>query len=134
MHQQFIHQPDFEWLVLDSTIIRAHPCTLAHPGLKGASGAGSRLQQRWVQYQNSLDFMLTGGKRNDVTQAPTRLAGRHGDYVIADKRYDASSVIEQIEALGALPVIPARKHWRAPRYYDKHLYRERHVAEAVSTN
>jgi transposase len=26
MHQQFISEPDFEWLVLDSTIIRAHPC------------------------------------------------------------------------------------------------------------
>jgi transposase len=78
---------------------------------------------------NPLDFVLTGGQRNDVTQAPTLLAGRQGDYVIADKGYDAASIIEQVEALGALPVIPARKNWREPRYYDSHLYRERHVAE-----
>ncbi len=78
---------------------------------------------------NPLDLVLTGGPRNDVTQAPTLLEGRQADYVIADKGYDASSVIEQIEAQGALPVIPARKSWREPRYYDTHLYRERHVAE-----
>lgn len=78
---------------------------------------------------NPLDFVLTGGERNDVTQAPTLLAGRRADYVIADKGYDAGSVIEQIEELGAIPVVPARKNWRQPRYYDTHLYRERHVAE-----
>jgi transposase len=26
MHQQFLTEPDLEWLMLDSTIIRAHPC------------------------------------------------------------------------------------------------------------
>ena len=78
---------------------------------------------------NPLDFVLTPGQRNDVIQAPTLLAGRHSEYVIADKAYDAESVIEQIENLGAIPVVPARKNRSEPRYYDTHLYRERHVAE-----
>ena len=78
---------------------------------------------------NPLDFVLTGGQRNDVTQAPALLAGRQSDYVIADKGYDSTTVIEQFEGLGALPVVPSRKNWLAPRYYDRHLYRERHVAE-----
>jgi transposase len=78
---------------------------------------------------NPLDFVLTGGERNDVTQAPTLLAGRHSDYVIADKGYDATSVLELIEQMGAIPVIPARKSWHTPREYDKDLYRERHAAE-----
>ncbi len=34
---------------------------------------------------NPLDCVLTGGQRNDVTQVPPLLAGRHSDYVIADK-------------------------------------------------
>lgn len=78
---------------------------------------------------NPLDFVLTGGERNDVTQAPTLLAGRYSAYVLADKGYDATSVLALIERMGAIPVIPARKSWRTPREYDKYLYRERHVAE-----
>jgi transposase len=78
---------------------------------------------------NPLAFVLSGGERNDITQAPVLLAGRQSDYVIADKAYDASTFIEQIEAQGALPVIPPRKSWRTLRYYDPHLYRERHIAE-----
>ena len=35
MHQHFIQEPDFEWLVLDSTIIRAHPCAAGAPKAKG---------------------------------------------------------------------------------------------------
>src|ERR671935_1594508 len=54
---------------------------------------------------NPLDFVLTAGQRNDVTQAPTLLAGRHSDYMIADKGYDSTEVIELIETLGALPVV-----------------------------
>ncbi len=78
---------------------------------------------------NPPHFGLTAGQRNDVTQVPTLSTGRDSDSVIADQAYHATSLIEQIEALGALPVIPARKSWREPRYYDQHLYRERHVAE-----
>src|SRR5919199_4937866 len=40
MHQHFIQEPDFEWLVLDSTIIRAHPCAAGAPKAKG----GKRLR------------------------------------------------------------------------------------------
>ena len=35
LHQHFILEPDFEWLVLDSTIIRAHPCAAGAPRAKG---------------------------------------------------------------------------------------------------
>jgi transposase len=35
MHQHFIQDPDFEWLVLDSTIIRAHPSAAGATQVKG---------------------------------------------------------------------------------------------------
>ena len=35
LHQHFIQEPDLEWLVLDSTIIRAHPCAAGAPHVKG---------------------------------------------------------------------------------------------------
>ncbi len=31
MHQHFIESPDMEWLILDSTVIRAHPCAAGAP-------------------------------------------------------------------------------------------------------
>lgn len=49
MHQQFMREPDLEWLVLDSTIIRAHPAAAGAlkktvgkpPKHSGAVGAAS---------------------------------------------------------------------------------------------
>lgn len=78
---------------------------------------------------NPLDFILTGGQRHDVTQAPALLQGRQCDYVIADKAYDADTFLELVEAMGAIPVIPARKNRTTERFYDHHLYRERQLVE-----
>jgi transposase len=49
MHQHFAHDPDMENLILDSTIVRAHPCAAGAAQKRGASkprpwaaaGAGS---------------------------------------------------------------------------------------------
>lgn len=49
--------------------------------------------------------------------------------MIADKGYAADYLIEQIEASGAVSVIPARANRKQARFYDAHLYRERHVVE-----
>ena len=35
MHQYFIDEPDMEWLLLDSTVVRAHPCAAGAPKAKG---------------------------------------------------------------------------------------------------
>jgi transposase len=47
---------------------------------------------------NPLDFVLTGGQVNDITQGPALVSGRESDYVIGDKSYDADAFIERIEA------------------------------------
>ena len=38
---------------------------------------------------NPLRFILTGGQENDIAQAEALPAGYSGEYVIADKGYDA---------------------------------------------
>src|SRR5207253_6294369 len=63
-----------------------------------------------------LELVLTGGQRHDSTQAATLLAGHHTDFVIADKGYDFVAVREQIEALGALAVIPPRSNRKRPEW------------------
>lgn len=35
MHQHFIDDPDLEYLLADSSIVRAHPCAAGAPGKKG---------------------------------------------------------------------------------------------------
>jgi transposase len=78
---------------------------------------------------NPLEFVLTGGQVNDITQGPTLIRGRASDYVIGDKSYDADDYIELIEAQGALAVIPPRANRKALRWYDSELYKERHAVE-----
>jgi len=78
---------------------------------------------------NPLDFLLTAGQAHDVTQGPALIEGREADFVIADRGYDSDQFIEQIEQMGAIPVIPARKNRTEARYFDTHLYRERHLVE-----
>jgi len=41
-----LQDPDLEWLILDSTIIRAHPH--AAGAKKKATGAGDRVSRRWA--------------------------------------------------------------------------------------
>jgi transposase len=36
MHQHFAHDPDMESLIIDSTIVRAHPCAAGAPRKRGA--------------------------------------------------------------------------------------------------
>lgn len=136
-------EPDLECLLLDSTIIRAHPCRVP-------SGRGAPTQPDGTQDQalgrsrggfstkihivvdalgNPLDFVLTAGQAHDVKQAPALLAGRRTDYVIADKGYDSDALLEFIEQMGAIPLIPARKNRTETRHIDWHLYKERHLVE-----
>jgi transposase len=139
MHVHFAADPDLEWLLLDSTIIRAHPCAAGAAAKQGGQAAqalgrsrggfSSKIHLIVDALGNPLDFVLTAGQVHDLKQAPTLLQGRTCDYVIADKGYDADALIALIEAMGAIPVIPARKHRTEPRPFDAHLSKERHLVE-----
>jgi len=78
---------------------------------------------------NPLRFILTGGQRHDITQAPALIADYVCEYVIADRGYDADDFINLIIEGAATPVIPSRKKRHTVREYDTHLYRERHLVE-----
>ena len=78
---------------------------------------------------NPLRFTLTPGQRHDSTQAAALISGYQSEYVIADKGYDAQDFIAGLAEGGMVAVIPARANRKSPRWYDVHLYRERHVVE-----
>lgn len=139
LHAHFAAEPDLEWLLLDSTIIRAHPCAAGASAKQGGQqeqalgrsrgGFSTKIHVVVDGLGNPLDFVLTAGQVHDVTQAPTLLCGQRADYVIDDKGYDSAALIELIEQMGAIPVIPARKGRTEPCHYDTHIYKERQMVE-----
>ena len=78
---------------------------------------------------NPLRFILTGGQRHDITQAEALIDSFQFEHVVADKAYDANSLLKTIADSGAEAVIPPRKNRIEQRSYDKHLYKERHLVE-----
>jgi len=56
------------------------------------------------------------------------------DQLLADKAYDADSLIQQAESTESRIVIPARKNRNKMRFQDKHAYKERHLVEFFSQN
>ena len=76
-----------------------------------------------------LRLIATGGHCSEMTQAAALLAGFKADHVLADKGYDGRCVIDAVNEIGAMPVIPSRKNARKPRQTDMALYKERNIVE-----
>jgi transposase len=130
-----IKDPDLEWLILDSTVIRAHQHAAGAVGgadqALGRSRGGftTKLHIAVDGLGNPVQFILTGGQEADINQGEALIKGRDSKAVIADKRYDGDKFVVAIEASGAEPVIPPKKNRISKRDYDKHLYKERNLAE-----
>ena len=78
---------------------------------------------------NALRFILTGGERNDITQAEALVKDFVADHVIADKGYDSGAFISYLKGQDAEAVIPSRVNHKVQREIDTHLYKERHLVE-----
>ena len=57
------------------------------------------------------------------------IAGLKAEYVLADRAYDADSLIALIKASGSGVVIPPKSNRLDQRDYDRHIYKERHLIE-----
>jgi transposase len=76
-----------------------------------------------------LRFILTGGQANDAATALPLLAGLQAAHVIADKAYDAHTILDHIEAMGARPIIPQRSCMSRTRDFDPQIYKRRNMIE-----
>jgi transposase len=74
-------------------------------------------------------FILTGGQRNDITQAHALIEGLSAQYVLADTAYDADHFRDDIAARGAQAVIPSHPSRALKFPLDQDLYKERHLVE-----
>lgn len=59
------------------------------------------------------------------------LENQKGDIVLADKVYDADSIVAEISAMGAEVVIPPKSNRSVQREFDKCLYKERNSIERM---
>jgi transposase len=78
-----------------------------------------------------LRFLLTGGQSNDITRGKPLVAGFHAEYTLADKAYDSDALVDTLETAGSIAVIPPRRNRKVQRYFDRHIYRERHQIECL---
>ncbi len=129
--------PDFEYLIVDSTIVRAHQHA-AGAKKRGSEdqalgrsrgGLSTKIHMAVRGLGCPVRFTLTAGQKGDAPQAAALIEGLPAEVVMADTAYDADHLRQAIAAKGALAVIPNNPS-RAFKYpLDKHLYAQRHLVE-----
>ena len=73
---------------------------------------------------------LTPGQAHDAPIAKQLLDGlQPGQYVLADRAYDADWIRDLIWEQGAIAVIPSRANRKCPKDFDAEIYKERNKIE-----
>ncbi len=96
---------------------------------RSRGGFSTKLHLATDALGNALCFILTGGERNDITQAEQLIENFPADHVIADKGYDAQAFVLKLRERNCAVVIPSRINHKVQRQIDLHLYKERHLIE-----
>ena len=114
-----------EWLLIDSTVVRAHPCAAGAPQKNGGQakqalgksvgGFSTKIHATVDALGNPLRLLLTGRQRGDATQAIPLLEGFDFASVMADRGYDADNTLDFIAQNEAEAVIPAKKKSDCPK-------------------
>ncbi len=113
-----------ENIILDSTVVRAHPCAAGARKKEGGQGArvlgrsrggfSTKIHVNVDALGNSLRFLLTAGQQHNMTQADALSAGYEFERQIADTSYDANDFRQVLASKGAEAVIPPRKNRKEP--------------------
>ncbi|MDE2329162.1 MAG: IS5 family transposase [Bradyrhizobium sp.] len=132
-------EADLEWLMIDSTIVRAHQHAAGARKVKGGPDAqglgrsrgGLSTKVHAATEALGLPVRLIGspGQRNDIAFAHDLIDGFEAEVTIADKGYDADHLCEKIAETGAEIVIPPKRNRKVQRDYDAELYKERNQIE-----
>ncbi|MCZ8546384.1 IS5 family transposase [Mesorhizobium qingshengii] len=128
--------PDFEYLIIDSTIVRAHQH--AAGAKKGSEdqalgrsrgGLSTKIHMAVRGLGCPVRFTLTAGQKGDAPQAAALIEGLPAKVVMADTAYDADYLRQAIAAKDAIAVIPNNPSRSIKYPLDKHLYAQRHLVE-----
>jgi len=131
-----LQDPDLEWLLIDSSVIRAHQHA-AGMNTGGADedlgrsrgGFGTKIHAAFDALGNPVAFHLSPGQDSDITHAAAVVGARTPGAVLGDKGYDSDAFVQALRRRGIEVVIPSRKNRVVPRPYDEVIYKERNKAE-----
>ncbi|MDT0630712.1 IS5 family transposase [Rubrivirga sp. S365] len=139
-----VQDPDLEWLMVDSTILRVHqdaaaakkggPSELAnHREGFGHSRGGltTKLHVACDALCNPVRFALTGGQAPDGHEMLPLIAGLDAGAVLADAAYDSDAHRAALSAGGIGAVIKPNGARSAKPPFDREVYRERNQVERL---
>ncbi|MCT8004040.1 IS5 family transposase [Sphingomonas sanguinis] len=127
---------DNQYLMIDSTIVRAHQQAAnrkrgAKDQALGRSRGGltTKVHMLADTFGRPLRFRITPGQASDIASAPELLEGQRGKAVLADKAYDGNDLRSQIAAMGAEAVIPSKRNRKVVIPHDDGIYKHRNQIE-----
>jgi len=130
---------DMENVCIDSTVIRAHACAAgaagSHAGAqalgRSRGGFGCKIHALTDALGLPVRFILTGGQAADITQAMPLMQNISTGALLADKGYDANTLLDWLGQRDIAAVIPPKANRKVQRGCDWYMYKERHVIECM---
>ncbi|WP_319796840.1 IS5 family transposase [Nitrobacter sp.] len=139
MLARLAREADLEWLMIDSTIVRAHQHAAGARKVKGGpdaqglgrsrGGLSTKIHAATEALGLPIRLIASPGQRNDIAFAHDLIDGIKADVAIADKGYDADHLANRIAEAGTEVVIPPKRNRKVQRTYDVDLYKERNRIE-----
>lgn len=128
--------PDLEYLMIDSSIVRVHQHGASKKCSQGKQAQGhsrgglsTKIHATVDSLGNPVRLLITEGQTSDHKKAGELIAGFQAQFVIGDKGYDSDDFVSTITDSGAKSVVPPRSNRKEMREYDKDLYKERNLVE-----
>ena len=137
-----IEGPDLEWVMIDSTVVRAHACASGYKkgqceqqGLgRSKGGFTSKIHAAVDALGNALKLIITPGQRGDITEAKNLTQDIRNAAILGDKGYDSDEFRADMAQKNCTPVIPGRSNRKVKIEYDEELYKARHLIENFFAN
>ena len=129
-------EPDFEYVLIDGTIVTAHQkASGAKGGTQNQAIGRSRggLTTKIVALVDALGalvrFVLLPGQRHDTVGVAPLIEGIDFGALLGDKAFDVDWLRAELDARGAIAVIPPKANRKTIIPCDRTMYRWRHLIE-----
>ena len=126
--------PDLEYVMIDSTSVRAHACAAGYKKNsiealgRSRGGFTTKIHAMVDALGNPIKFILTPGQSSDVTQASELLKNISNAHVIADRGYVSDELRSELIQRNCTVVIPNKCNTKN-YFYDRFIYQDRYKIE-----
>ena len=132
----FAADRDNTYLMIDSTIVRAHQQAATGKGGgrdqalgRPRGGLTTKIPMLADTFGRPVRVCITPGQASDITAAPGLLKGQQVKAVPADKAYDGNDLRTRIAAMEAAAVIPSKRNRKVAIPQDTAIYKHRNQIE-----